>query len=135
MLDTGTDSADNVRYTTHVWRVYLTLADRAAAGPALTGVLSVPDATLAGDLLMTLDLSDWAQLEDGIYLHRAQPRLVIVPAELPLPAWCRDMVRIHDRGLWMRAIYDHARATYEEVVDADVQYTDVLMTEVTSYVV
>ena len=84
---------------------------------------------------MTLNMADWTQLEAGLYLHRSQPRLLIVPAELPLPPWCWVMVTVHDRDLWMRAIFDHAQKNYREVQDAGVEYTDVTMSEVTSYVV
>lgn len=84
---------------------------------------------------MKLCMSEWSQLDVGIYLHRWRPQLLVVRNELyPNPAVrrCLDPEQWKHIGQY---VYEWVMDTFSEAAAADIEISDVRVVEECGYVV
>lgn len=108
---------------TRVQRVLTRLADK------------IHPERLDAEACPTIDLSEWSQLGGGVYIHRWQPRLMIVRAEMPEP-YCQPDVLTEEEWIALRECL--VRNLSWESVDpmlSALAYTDVRIIERCHYVV
>lgn len=84
---------------------------------------------------MLLDLVTWRQLRPGVYLHRSEPRLLMVARELASDVGPRETVTGADWCQWTEILYQLVSSLYPEIVEAEVALGDCVLIERCDYVV
>lgn len=80
------------------------------------------------------DLGEWAELSNGVYLHRWRVELLIVVAELGMPEDLLESMSESDWEVIRRQILTDARLRHAEVMDAGIHLHDVRIVEGVSHV-